>query len=140
MGRGYGGYARLVNEDAEYALYEYGAFNWNIASAYNDKNENDGCLFLAKSLLVEPEIRMKRRKKPTGGHHVFEKKIIVEVHDVIINGIQSGEISIEKSKYEWKFLDIEGTQVGLIAERLLSNIFEEYQIAGEMPVSTSLVC
>ncbi|KAF1299379.1 hypothetical protein BAU15_01660 [Enterococcus sp. JM4C] len=127
MSRGYGVIANLAVEDEGIVIYEYGAINLNIPESSNKDSEKDGLLTFPKAILIEPEIRIKRRKKPTGGQRFIEKKIIREFYEPVIEAIGIGDISIENSKYEWEFVPIGEALVGRMALRALWGIFEEYQ-------------
>lgn len=133
MGMGYGCFCLKVAEDAETAIYQYGAFNWNLPEFANHEGEKDGLITFSKDILVEPEIRLKRRKKPGGGHRFFEKKIIREVGIPIITGLRTGEIQIENSRFEWEIFEESRNPVGKTALWVLMEIFIQYQEDGQLP-------
>ena len=133
MGMGYGGHCLKVAADAGNVIYQYGAFNWNLPEFANHEREKDGLITFFKDILVEPEMRLKRRKKPGGGHHFFEKKIIREVGIPIITGLRTGEIQIENSRFEWEIFEEGKKPVGKTALWVLMKIFIQYQEDGQLP-------
>jgi hypothetical protein len=133
MSLGYVGYARLVVEDDEYAIYEYSGENWNDGkSVSGDAMLFDGEIQIKKSSLEEPEIHEKIRKMPNHRKKLVTKRIthFVDIQQKIDNGdiVIIRECKNEFSRYS--------TGVRYLATQLLHHIFDEYQENGKLPQKT----
>ena len=64
MSIGVGGYARIVMQDDDTVIYEYGAYNLNEVAYRNPDHTYDGIITIDKQSLVEPEIHEKLKKHP----------------------------------------------------------------------------
>lgn len=127
MSLGYGGFARKVAEDYLTVIYEYGAYNLNDEKYRNQETLYDGTITIDKTALVEPEIRKKIKKHPSGRKEVIIKRIPQDFSTVSL--IREEKIIIEKSRFCWKFFG----SVPSVALRIIYKIFREYQINGALP-------
>lgn len=130
MSLGYGGFCRMIIEDASSALYTYYCFNWNIDQFRNPDHVSDGYITIRKDCLVEPEIHEKIKRFPNGKKKKIVKRI---VQDVDIRGrIKDGSIEIENSSFAWYLIG----GYDRIALLLIDDIFTEYQKTGRLPEKT----
>ena len=129
MSLGYVGYARLVVEDEEFAIYEYSGENWNDEKSISgDAMLLDGEIQIKKSSLEEPEIHEKIRKLPNHRKKLVTKRITHVVN--IQQKIADGDIVIKDCKNEFSRY---GLETKYLATRLLHRIFDEYQKNGRLP-------
>ena len=128
MSIGIGGSARMVMQDADTIIYEYYAYDLNEDVYRNPEHEFDGIISIDKHALIEPEIHEKIKKQPNGKKKLITKRIRRDVD--YISRISLGQIRVENSKFCWKILD---NGVGLIAMRLIHQIFDLYQDEGKIP-------
>ena len=75
MSIGIGGYARIVMQDADTVVYEYGAYNLNEVAYRNPDNIYDGIITIDKQSLVEPKMHEKLKKQPSGKKKLITKRI-----------------------------------------------------------------
>ena len=127
MSMGYGGSCRKFVEDDEFIVYEYFSYNWSEPRFSNRERIFDGFITIRKADLIEPELREKFRRLPSGRRKKFIKKILVDVP--IDELLATGEIQIENCSHAWKFFD----GVDLMAYRLCREIFLHYQHEGNLP-------
>lgn len=133
MSLGYGGMARLAMQDENILIYEYAAYNLNKKECRNPDSVYDGIITICRDALVEPEIHEKMKRMPNGRKKNIIKRIRVAVdYDLLF---ENGKITVENSKYCWKFL---AHGQGLAAMKLLYHIFDRYQIKGEIPATFSV--
>lgn len=66
MSKGIGAFVKLVLEDSETVIYEYGSYNLNNAKYYNEKRICDGIITIDRNCFAEPEIHEKMKKMPSG--------------------------------------------------------------------------
>lgn len=66
MSRGIGAFVKLVLEDSETVIYEFGSYNLNDARYYNEEHICDGIITIARNCFAEPEIHEKMKKMPSG--------------------------------------------------------------------------
>lgn len=128
MSIGHGGSCRKFVEDDEFIIYEYFSYDWNDPRFRNDEKIFDGYITIRKSSLIEPELREKFRKMPSGRRKKFIKKILVDVP--IDELLAAGDIQIENSNFAWKILP---DGVDIMAYRLSREIFLHYQREGCLP-------
>jgi hypothetical protein len=136
MSLGYVGYARLVAEDDEYAIYEYSGENWNDKKSVNgDDMLFDGEIQIKKSSLEEPEIHEKIRKMPNHRKKLVTKRIIhtVDIQQKIDN---RDVIIIKECKNEFSRFSA-GRRY--LATQLLCHIFAEYQETGRLPQKVGFI-
>lgn len=62
MSRGRGAFVKLVLEDSETVIYEYGSYNLNDAKYYNEKRISDGIITIDRNCFAEPEIHKKWKR------------------------------------------------------------------------------
>lgn len=66
MSRGIGAHAKIVLEDDVIVIYEYGGYNLNEPEFRNEAHVYDGYITVLKECFIEPEIREKVKKMPSG--------------------------------------------------------------------------
>ena len=128
MSSGIGGYARIVMQDADTVVYEYGAYNLNEVAYLNPDHIYDGIITIDKQSLVEPEIHEKSKKQPSRKKKLITKRIKRDVDYSKLFLLR--QIRVENSQFCWKILEDE---VGLIAMHLIFEIFNLYQSEGILP-------
>ncbi len=133
MSIGIGGRCRKIAEDNDCVIYEYLAYNLNEPEFKNDTQIFDGMILIDRNCLIEPEIRKKIRRMPSGKRKIFTKTIVRDVP--IYELINSGKIQIENCSHTWKCMP---NGVDYIAYRLCDLIFKRYQETGAMPFSFSI--
>lgn len=135
MSIGIGAFAKLALEDEEMVIYEYGCFNWNEKSFRNEERIHDGIITIQRNCFLEPIIREKRKRMPSG-----KKKIVIKLVPVTVDYkkyIEEGLITVENCSNCWRTTDDE-KGVDVMVMRVLCHIFHEYQQQGEMPKSISI--
>jgi hypothetical protein len=125
MSIGVGGYGKIVLQDKNTVIYEYGSYNLNDSQFFNNERVCDGLIVIDKSGLVEPKIREKIKRLPNGKKKIIIKRIskavpYQELYDV-------GKIRIENCSNCWKSI---GSGYDYIACKLVYQIFQEYQEKG----------
>ena len=131
MSMGYGGFANKVLEDEQTVIYEYGGYNLDIDDCRNEGRVCDGSITIPKSCFAEPEIHEKLKKMPSGRKKLVVKRIPVKVD--FRKMITDGMIEVENCSRCWVFSD----NIDVTALRVLSHIFDEYQVSGEIPEQIS---
>lgn len=134
MSIGYQGFAVLVEQDDECAIYSYGCSNWNDEKYENHEHVKDGLITINKASLPEPEIHIKRKRFPGGRKRMVEKRIPVDVSFEEL--FASGGVSVDNSAYCWRTAYDE---VDFIALKLLYKIFRDYQLNDSLPEITGFV-
>lgn len=134
MSIGIGAYARLLLQDEERVLYEYGGYNLNNKAFWNRTHSYDGCITIQRSCFVEPEIHRKRKKMPSGKKKVVTKRIPVNVD--YRKMIKDGFIEVENCSNCWETTEDE-KQIDVMALCILDRIVQEYQKESRIPESIS---
>lgn len=135
MSRGYGGAARLVLQNEKMVVYEYAPYNLNDPEYSNNNHVYDGTITIYKEALVEPEIHKKVIKMPGGRSNIIVKRIRRDVdYDALL---EEERIVIENSNYCWRLIGTEKA-VGMIALKIIFNIFDQYQDNGIIPEKISI--
>ena len=130
MSRGYGTFARKSIEDESIVLYEYGDYNLNILACNNVARIYDGSFCIVKSGLVQPEIHETTRTLPSGRKQTIVKRIPNPIeYDSLL---RSNLIKVENCSFCWEKSHDE-FNVDLMVFRLLSKIFQIYQMEGFLP-------
>ena len=128
MSIGYGAVCRKFIEDDEFIIYEYFCYDWSNPRFSNREKIFDGFITIKKVALIEPELRQKFKRMPSGRRKSFVKKIFVDVP--IDELLLSGDVQIENCSHTWKTF-YEGTD--FMACRLCKEIFLCYQREGYLP-------
>lgn len=79
MSRGFGAFVKLVLQDDETVIYEYGSYNLNEEKFRNKDHVSDGLITIDKSCFLEPKINKKLKKMPSGRKKLIIKRIPVAV-------------------------------------------------------------
>ena len=131
MSLGYCAKAVLEMADEKSLLYMYNSYNINLEGYEAYMEKYDGVIIIDRASLVEPEIHMKRVRRPSG-KKVYEEKIIEK--EVQLEALlKNGSVKIENSCGAWNIVD--GYDV--MALNLVRKIFKEYQ--RERKVSENVV-
>ena len=128
MSMGDGGISRKFVEDEEFIIYEYYSYNWSEPRFSNREKIFDGFITIRKSSLIEPELREKFKRMPSGRRKKFIKKILIDVP--IDELLAAGDVQVENSNFAWKILP---NGIDLMAYRLCKQIFLRYQNEGYLP-------
>ena len=128
MSMGYGSISRKFGEDDESVIYEYYSYNWSEPRFSNREKIFDGFITIRKSSLIEPELREKFKRMPSGRRKKFIKKILIDVP--IDELLAAGDVQVENSNFAWKILP---NGIDLMAYRLCEQIFLRYQNEGYLP-------
>lgn len=135
MSRGFGGFARIVLQDENTAVYEYAPYNLNEPEYRNSKNTYDGLITISKESMVEPEIHEKIKRVPNGSKKLTFKRIRRDVDYSAL--LDAGKIVIENSHYCWHFV-VTKKKIGMIAMRIVFRIYDHYQDEGILPETVNL--
>ena len=133
MSLGIGAFCKLIAEDEETVIYEYGSFNLNEPDYRNEQKIADGIITIKKSSLIEPEIHDKIKRLPNGK----KKQIIKRVpQDISLSKLFNNKsIIVENCSHCWKTNDI---GIDVMASTTVWYIFFEYQEKGRLPESLSI--
>ena len=127
MSIGYCGICKKFIEDNEFVIYEYCSYNLNEKTFKNEEKNFDGFITIRKNSLVEPILREKIKKSPSG-RKKFIKRILSDFSvDELLN---SCDIEVENCSNSWKFLS---NGIDFIAYKLCRKIFSNYQLEGILP-------
>ena len=134
MSVGYGGKATLMDDHGSMLLYSYCSYNLNDKSFTESlMHVLDGEIYIDRNVVPEPEIHTKICKKANGRKYLRIKRIKKDasIREMIVEGF----INVRNSVGTWRTDDC-GTDI--IALRLISKIFGEYQETGEIPAYVSI--
>ncbi len=134
MSRGIGAMARLVLEDEETVIYEYGNMNLNIPEFENKDHVMDGLITIHKSCFQEPEIHEKLKKMPSGRKRLVTKRIPVSVDYPSM--IKEGKIEIQNSRFCWQ--TVAEKDIDIMACSILFKLFYAYQEESKIPEYISI--
>ena len=141
MSLGYTGYCKLYIRDDSQAVYKYSGENWNDGGKSKDGDRLllDGLFTINLSSLEEPEIHEKVKRFPSGR----KKKVIKRITHVVsaYKKYDDGDIVIDK-KCKNAFVGgrvAPALEMDYIANKLIQNIYEEYQRTGEIPEVASFI-
>ena len=127
MSLGYCGKAILEMADENELWFLYYSYNLNLENYKEHIGKYDGEIIIKRSAFVEPDIYMKRIRRPSG-RIKFEKRI--RKKEVNIQKlIENGDVKIVNSSGTWNF--IEGNDVMAIC--LARQIFVKYQEERDIP-------
>ncbi len=128
MSKGIGAFVKLVLEDSETVIYEYGSYNLNDAKYYNEKRICDGIITIDRNCFAEPEIHEKMKKMPSGRKKLIIKRI--PVHVDYNKMISDGRIVIENCSNYWECYSNRNTDI--MATPILFYLFLQYQEEGKL--------
>jgi hypothetical protein len=130
MSRGIGALARLVLQDDETVIYEYGGYNLNDEAFRNEQRILDGTITIKKSCFPEPEIHEQLKKMPSGRKKLITKRIPVIVdYDRLF---RDRSIEVEDCSNCWMKTDDE-LQIDIMACHIIYKLFRQYQEQGVIP-------
>lgn len=124
MSIGIGAFAKMVLEDDNIVMYEYGNYNLNDDRFRNKELIKDGLITIQKECFLEPEIHEKIKKMPSGRKKKIIKRVPVNVD--YSKYFQKGKIKIENCSNTWHFAGTE-KDIDALAFVLASKILREYQ-------------
>ncbi|MBR3312844.1 MAG: hypothetical protein IKG18_01760 [Atopobiaceae bacterium] len=139
MGLGYDGRCRMEAEDGESAVYSYTGMNANLPREDWDRLESiAGSFTIRKDALEEPEIHVKRVRKPNG-RRVIEQKVITHVpslHDHMRDGgiVVDDLCGADRIEFEGT-----GNPLPRIVCRLLYAIYKSYMLDGKLPKDEAFI-
>ncbi len=120
MSLGYGGKARLSDENSICTTYKYGAFNWNKGQDIKDMNM-DGIIRIDNTCFYEPEIHIRNRKSTKG---IVEKRVLRDVP--YEEFIKNGKIEVVNSQNTWD----RRNGIDIVALSLIRKMLISYQEDG----------
>lgn len=129
MSKGIGAFVKLVLEDSETVIYEFGTYNLNDARYYNKEHICDGIITIDRNCFAEPEIHRKLKRMPSGRKKLIIKRIPVSVDYIIM--ISDGRIVIENCSNCWKCYS--NKNIDIMASPILFYLFLQYQKEGKLP-------
>lgn len=124
MSMGYYARCHKILEDELTIIYEYACCNVGEGDWEKAQNTFDGRIYIDKDSFVEPTIREKLKKMPSGRKKLIVKRIHNEADYSKL--IEEGKIEIENCSGTWKTYD----GIDFMAMRLVRQIFDEYQDTG----------
>ena len=128
MSLGIGAFCKLIAEDEETVIYEYGSFNLNEPDYINEQKIADGIITIKKSSLIEPEIHDKIKRFPNGK----KKRIIKRIpRNVPLEKLfDDKSIVVENCSHCWKTFE---NGLDVMASTTVWYIFQNYQENGVLP-------
>lgn len=129
MSKGIGAFVKLVLEDSETVIYEFGTYNLNDARYYNKKHICDGIITIDRNCFAEPEIHKKMKKMPSGRKKLIIKRI--PIHVDYNKMISDGRIVIENCSNCWECYS--NKNIDIMASHILFYLFLQYQKEGKLP-------
>lgn len=132
MSIGLGGWCKMIEQDENTIIYQYGAYNLNEPQFRNEEHLQDGWFIIHKDSLVEPESRRKLKRFPHGKKKEIIKRIVMPVPYEEL--YEKGSIQIQDCSHCWK------TSFGAkdyIAWHLINKVFFNYQEEGSLPEQIS---
>ena len=132
MSIGHGAKCRIIAKNETEVVYEYACYNLNNDEHELAKESYSGLITIKKKAFFEPEIREKIKRFPNGK----KKKLIKRIHknvdfDILI---REKQIIIKNSDFCWlKYLDVD-----IMARKLITKLFDEYQDNSIIPDSSTL--
>lgn len=129
MSKGIGAFVKLVLEDSETVIYEYGSYNLNDARYHNKEHICDGIITIDRNCFAEPEIHKKMKKMSNGRKRLIIKRIPVSVD--YNKMISDGRIVIENCSNCWECYS--NKNIDIMASPILFYLFLQYQKEGKLP-------
>lgn len=133
MSLGIGAFCKLIAEDEETVIYEYGSYNLNEPKYENRNRISDGIITILKNSLVEPEIYDKIKRFPNGKKKRIIKRVPKEIH--LSQLFENKFIIVENCSHCWKTNE---NGVDVMADTTVWYIFLEYQEKGCLPEHLSI--
>ena len=133
MSIGIGAFCKLIAQDENIVIYEYGSYDLNEISYRNENRIADGIITINKSALIEPEIHKKIKRFPNGKR----KRIIKRVpRDISLSDLfDSKLVTVENCSHCWQTAE---NGIDVMAHTTVWHIFLEYQEKGQIPNSLSI--
>lgn len=129
MSMGIGALAKLVLQDDQIVIYEYGGFNWNLEEYKNLEYKKDGLIIIEKTCFAKPEILQKIKKLPSGRKKRILKKVKVGVDYGKM--IEDGRIEVQNCSNCWRKYGEK--DIDIMACRILFKLFNQYQEDDKIP-------
>lgn len=133
MSLGIGSFCKLIAQDENTIIYEYGSYNLNDPKYENKHRISDGIITISKSSLIEPEIHDKIKRFPNGK----KKRIIKRVpKDIPLSDLLENKlVTVENCSNYW---ETNVDNIDVMALTTIWYIFLEYQEKGQLPESLSI--
>ena len=128
MSLGIGVFCKLIAEDEETVIYEYGSFNLNKPDYRNEQKIADGIITIKKSSLIEPEIHDKIKRFPNGKKKRIIKRVLKDIP--LSDLLQNKLVTVENCSHCWKTFE---NGLDVMASTTLWYIFRNYQENGVLP-------
>ncbi len=133
MSLGIGAFCKLIAQDEETVIYEYGSYNLNEPNYTNEQKIADGIITIKKIALIEPDIHNKTRRLPNGKKKELTKRVPKEIH--LSQLFENNSVIVENCSHCWK-TDENGVDV--MANTTVWYIFLDYQEKGCLPEHLSI--
>ena len=133
MSLGIGSFCKLIDEDEETVIYEYGSYNLNEPNYINEQKIADGIITIKKNALIEPDIHNKIKRLPNGKKKRIIKRVPKEIH--LSQLFENKFIIVENCSHCWKTNE---NGIDVMADTTVWYIFLEYQEKGQLPESLSI--
>lgn len=127
MSMGYFACCRKIAEDENRVEFEYACCDIATDDWEQAKETYDGKIIVDKDAFVEPEIREKLKRMPSGRKKIVIKRIRNDVDFKKL--IRYRKIVIKNCRGTWKTRD----DIDIMAIRLVWKMFGEYQDLGKIP-------
>lgn len=133
MSLGIGSFCKLIAQDENTIIYEYGSYNLNEPKYENKHRISDGIITISRSSLIEPEIHDKIKRFPNGK----KKRIIKRVpKDIPLSDLLENKlVTVENCSNCWK---TNVDNIDVMALTTIWYVFLEYQEKGQLPESLSI--
>ena len=139
MGLGYSGRCHLEAEDGEAAVYSYTGTNANLPHEDWDRLESiAGSFTIRKVALEEPEVHVRRVRKPNG-RRVVEQKVITHTPSLMDHVRDGGIVVDELCGADGIEFEGTGDPPPRIVRQLLYAVYESYMVNGKLPETEAFI-
>lgn len=133
MSLGIGAFCKLIAQDEETVIYEYGSYNLNEPDYTNEQKIADGIIQIKKIALIEPDIHNTIKRLPSGKKKEIIKRVAKEIR--LSQLFANNSIILENCSHCWKTNE---NGVDVMANTTVWYIFLEYQEKGYLPEYLSI--
>lgn len=134
MSRGIGAHAKLISNNKNMIIYQYGSYNLNDEKFRNAEHIYDGLIMIDRSCFEEIDLQTQKVASLYGRKRKIKKENIINVN--YSKHISENRIIIENCSNCWKVVSDE-KHIDVMACRLLTKLFAEYQMEGKAPDAVS---
>lgn len=135
MSIGTGGYAELMVRDETALIYQYTCYNLNTANWKKHKESLDGELLIQRAALIEPILRVKQMRSPSGRKRRVVRRIRQEIP--LEELLASGKVTVQNASGTWMTTE---AGIDIAALRLIERVFYLYQDNGTVPEQVFFYC